>query len=182
MSQSAVYTVSIIDLMHKPGQMREASLDILTPEPMGEGIAVVPDGTNLDLDVRFESVHEGILVTGEVFVDADAECSRCLEPLTVPIEVDFQELFTYSVSSEDDHFVKDDEINLEQVIRDAVVLNLPLHPLCQIDCLGLCVECGVKMAENPHHVHEAPVDSRWIALKELQQQDQLNKNLQPEKE
>lgn len=182
MSQSEVYTVSVIDLMHKPGQMREASLDILTPESMGQGIAVIPMGTELDLDVRFESVHEGILVTGEVFVDADAECSRCLEPLTVPIEVDFQELFTYSVSSEDDHSVIDEQINLEQVIRDAVVLNLPLHPLCQIDCLGLCVECGVKMSENPHHVHEAPVDSRWIALKELQQQDPLNLNLQPEKE
>ena len=94
MSQSEVYTVSVIDLMHKPGQMREASLDILTPESMGEGIAVIPMGTELDLDVRFESVHEGILVTGEVYVDADAECSRCLEPRTLPIEVDFQELFT----------------------------------------------------------------------------------------
>lgn len=182
MSEPSDYLVSVIDLMHKPGQMREVSLDIITPEPMGGGIAVIPAGTALDLDARLESVHEGILVTGEVFVDADAECSRCLEPLTVPIEVDFQELFTYSVSSEDDHAVKDEEVNLDQVIRDAVVLNLPLHPLCQIDCLGLCVECGVKLSENPNHVHEAPVDSRWIALQELQQQDSLNKNLQPEKE
>ena len=171
MSESIVYTVAVNDLMHKPGQMRELKLDILTPESMGEGISIIPMGAELDLDVRFESVHEGILVTGEVFVDADAECSRCLDPLTVPVEVDFQELFTYSLSNEDDHVVEDEQINLEQVIRDAVVLNLPFHPLCSTDCLGLCVDCGAKMTDNPHHVHEAPIDSRWNALQELIEQE-----------
>lgn len=158
------YTISVHDLMHKPGQMRELKLDIETPESMGEGIAIVPKGVELDLDVRLESVHEGILATGEVFVDADAQCSRCLEPLTVPVEVDFQELFAYSLTNEDDLVVQDEQIDLEPVIRDAVVLNLPFHPLCSEDCLGLCSECGVKMADNPHHVHEAPIDSRWNAL------------------
>lgn len=175
MAETSEYKVSVRDLMHKPGHMRELKLDIRTPDQMGEGIALIPKGSELDLDVRLESVHEGILATGEVFVDADAECSRCLEPLTVPIEVDFQELFTYSLSNEDDHVVEDEQLNLEQVIRDAVVLNLPLHPLCSSDCQGLCVDCGAKMAENPHHVHDAPIDSRWKALEELTKQDPQKK-------
>jgi uncharacterized protein len=158
------YTIAVHDLMHKPGQMRELKLDIVTPESMGQGIAKVSEGVELDLDVRLESVHEGILATGEVFVDADAECSRCLEPLTVPVEVDFQELFAYSLSNEDDFVVQDEQIDLEQIIRDAVVLNLPFHPLCSEDCAGLCAECGVKLADNPHHVHETPIDARWSAL------------------
>ena len=166
------YVISVRDLMHKPGQMREYKLDIVTPEDMGEGIAKVAKAVDLDLDVRLESVHEGILATGEVFVDAEAECSRCLDPLTVPIEVDFQELFAYSLTNEDDSVVEDEQIDLDQVIRDAVVLNLPFHPLCSEDCLGLCAECGVKMADNPHHVHEAPIDSRWSALESFTKKEE----------
>jgi uncharacterized protein len=166
------YVISVRDLMHKPGQMREYKLDIVTPEDMGEGIAKVAKSVELDLDVRLESVHEGILATGEVFVDAEAECSRCLDPLTVPIEVDFQELFAYSLTNEDDSVVEDEQIDLDQVIRDAVVLNLPFHPLCSEDCLGLCAECGVKMADNPHHVHEAPIDSRWSALESFTKKEE----------
>ena len=166
------YKVPVHDLMHKPGHMREIRQDIVTPEALGEGIALVPVGVELDLDARLESVHEGILVTGEVFVDAEAQCSRCLEPLVVPIEVDFQELFAYSLSNEDDYVIQDEQIDLESVIRDAVVLNLPFHPLCKADCLGLCAECGVKLADNPHHVHEAPIDSRWSALESFTKKEE----------
>ena len=163
------YTIAVHDLMHKPGQMRELKLDIVTPESMGQGIAKVAEGVELDLDVRLESVHEGILATGEVFVDADAECSRCLEPLTVPVEVDFQELFAYSLSNEDDFAIEDENIDLEQVILDAVVLSLPFQPICKKDCLGLCADCGERLADNPHHVHEAAVDPRWNELKKLKE-------------
>ena len=166
------FQVAVHDLMHKPGQMRELKLDIVTPEQMGEGIALIPIGAELDLDVRLESVHEGILATGEVFADADGECSRCLDPLTLPVEVDFQELFAYSLTNEDEFVVTDEQIDLEQVIRDAVVLSLPFKPVCRKNCLGLCPDCGLKMAENPHHVHEAPVDSRFAALQSFTQKEE----------
>ena len=112
MSAASPYVIAVHDLMHKAGAMREYKLDIIVPEALGDDFINVPAGVELDLDVRFESVHEGILATGEVFVDADAECSRCLEPLTVPIEVDFQELFAYSLTNEDDHVVEDEKIDL----------------------------------------------------------------------
>ncbi|MEY3908884.1 MAG: hypothetical protein RLZZ90_791 [Actinomycetota bacterium] len=169
---STAYQIPVHDIMHKAGAMREFKLDIVVPETFGEAVVRVAEGTEMDLDVRLESVHEGILATGEVFTDADGECSRCLDPLTLPVEVDFQELFAYSLTNEDDFVVQDEQIDLEQVIRDAVVLSLPFQPVCSKDCLGLCPDCGVKLADNPQHVHEAAIDSRWTALEELRKKEE----------
>ncbi|MEY4618324.1 MAG: hypothetical protein RL101_510 [Actinomycetota bacterium] len=168
MSKSA-YVVNVHDLMHKPGQMRVHRLELDLPEAMGNGIAAIPKGEEMDVDVRFESVHEGILATGEVFSEAKAECSRCLDPVTIPVEVDFQELFAYSLTNEDDFAIEDENIDLEQVILDAVVLSLPFQPICKKDCLGLCADCGERLADNPHHVHETAIDPRWNELKKLKE-------------
>ena len=172
MSTASPYVIPVHDIMHKAGAMREFKLDIEVPSALGDAIVTVSEGTELDLDLRLESVHEGILATGEVFVDAEGECSRCLDPLIVPIEVDFQELFAYSLTNEDDFVVDDEQIDLEQVIRDAVVLSLPFQPVCRKNCLGLCPDCGVKLAENTHHVHETAADPRWSALEELRKKEE----------
>lgn len=169
-SQNSPYIMPVHEIMHKPGAMRELRLDIEVPEALTNGAASVDAGVELDLDVRLESVHEGILATGDVFADASAECSRCLDPITLPVEVDFQELFAYSLTEPEDFVVLDEQIDLEQVIRDAVVLSLPFQPICNPDCKGLCVDCGVKWAENPEHVHEAAIDSRWNALQNFKEE------------
>ena len=158
------------DLTRRPGQMNELELDIELTTPMGQGAATVPVGEVIELNLRLESVHEGILATGEVDSTAKAECSRCLEPLNLAVEVDFQELFAYSLEQEDDFLVQDEKIDLEQAITDAVVLSLPFKPVCSEDCLGLCSECGVKMAEDPEHVHQAPIDSRWSELESFRKE------------
>jgi uncharacterized protein len=137
---------------------------------MGQGAATVPAGEIIDLNLRLESVHDGILATGEVDSTAMADCSRCLEPLKLAVEVDFQELFAYSLEQEDDFLVQDEKIDLEQAITDAVVLSLPFKPVCSEDCLGLCSECGVKMAEDPEHVHQAQNDSRWSELESFRKE------------
>ena len=165
----SVYQLNVHDLMHKPGQMRVHRLELDVPEAMGNGMAAILAGEEMDVDLRLESVHEGILATGEVFSEAKAECSRCLDPVTIPVEVDFQELFAYSLTNEDDFAIEDENIDLEQVILDAVVLSLPFQPICKKDCLGLCADCGERLADNPHHVHEAAVDPRWNELKKLKE-------------
>jgi uncharacterized protein len=158
------------DLINKPGHMKELDLEIVVADPLGAGAISVVTGSIIDVSVRFESVHEGILATGEVDADAEGQCSRCLDPLKLTVEVDFQELFAYSGTEEDEFLVQDDQIDLEQVIRDAVVLSLPFQPVCSADCLGLCPECGFKMAEDPNHVHELAIDSRWNELKKLKEE------------
>ena len=85
------------------------------------------------------------------------------------VEVDFQELFAYSYTSEDELVVVDETVDLHQPVLDAVVLNLPFQPICSPDCLGLCPDCGIRMAEDPTHKHEAAIDSRWTELKNFKE-------------
>jgi uncharacterized protein len=144
--------------------MREHDLKITLDEPMGIVGAELGAGDVLDIGLRLESVHEGILATAVIDADAHGECSRCLDKIEIPIEVDFQELFAYSGVSEDDFTVVDEHIDLEQIIRDEVVLSLPFQPVCRPDCQGLCPECGVKLQDSPGHAHEEQVDARWSEL------------------
>lgn len=161
--------ISVHDLINKPGTMREKQLDVVIDEPMANFAIGIPAGSTIEIDARFESVHEGILVTGDAFATASGECSRCLDPIDSAVEVEFQELFAYSGTSEDDFVVENESIDLDQVIRDAVVLSLPFQPVCSAGCKGLCVTCGAKLNEDPQHAHEAPVDPRWNALTNLKE-------------
>jgi len=167
MSSSSPYLIPVHDLMHKPGSLRRIDLQFEVPEALDNSVVSLTQGTKMVINGRLESVHEGILVSANVASEAKTECSRCLDPLNLEIDVEFQELFAYSLTEEDDLIVSDEIIDLEQVVRDAVVLSLPFQPICSEDCLGLCSECGVKLAENPQHAHDAPVDPRWNALKNL---------------
>jgi len=168
----STFLIPVHDLMRKPGQMRELESTVPLGAKLGEGLAQVPKGENIDLKLRLESVHEGIYVSGGLKTVAQAECSRCLEPVTVPVQVDIQELFAYSLEVEDDLVIQGEQIDLEPIIIDSVVLNLPFTPICSPDCLGLCSECGVRLNENPDHAHEAPIDSRWNELKKLAQESE----------
>jgi uncharacterized protein len=167
MSESLL--ISVHDLINKPGTMREKQVDVVIDEPMANFAIGIPAGSTIEIDARFESVHEGILATGDAFATASGECSRCLDPIDSAVEVEFQELFAYSGTSEDDFVVENESIDLDQVIRDAVVLSLPFQPVCSAGCKGLCVTCGAKLNEDPQHAHEAPVDPRWNALTNLKE-------------
>ena len=166
---SGTLKIPVHDLVNKPGTMREKQLDVVIDEPMANFAIGIPAGSTIEIDARFESVHEGILVTGDAFATASGECSRCLDPIDSAVEVEFQELFAYSGTSEDDFVVENESIDLDQVIRDAVVLSLPFQPVCSAGCKGLCVTCGANLNDDPQHAHEAPVDPRWNALTNLKE-------------
>ncbi|MEO6944586.1 MAG: YceD family protein [Lacisediminihabitans sp.] len=158
------YTVDVFDLLHRPGEMRERVLSVTVPEDIGTEIIGVKAGSALDVELRMESLHDGVLVTAEIDGTASGECGRCLIDIQQPVQVEIQELFAYSQDEAFEYEVQVDTIDLEPVIRDAVVLSLPFQPVCQEDCLGLCPQCGVRLLDNPGHEHEAPVDPRWAAL------------------
>ena len=161
------FLVPVHEIMKRPGQMRELELEIVLDDPMGTAVVAVPKGDSVEVELRLESVYEGILATGEVFALADAQCSRCLEEMKLEIEVDFQELFAYSVQSDDELMVDGEHIDLTQVVTDSVVLSLPFQPVCTKDCPGLCAECGFRMVQDPRHQHENAVDPRFSALEVL---------------
>ncbi len=166
---SSAFSIHVHDLMHKPGHMRKAQLDVTLEEDLGNYAIAVPKASTVEIDAKLESVHEGIYVTLDVYAEAKGECSRCLDPVSERVEVEIQELFAYSGTDEDDFLVQDEQIDLEQVVRDAVVLSLPFQPVCSEDCLGLCLGCGEKILDPAQHVHEAQVDPRWTALQKLKE-------------
>ncbi|WP_369233021.1 DUF177 domain-containing protein [Streptomyces sp. R21] len=171
------------ELGRRPGALQRLTRTIDAPKDFGiEGVIGVPEGAPVELELRLESVMEGVLVTGTARALAKGECVRCLEPLELALETDFQEMFSYpdaddrgrpkaepaddAEEDEDTLFIEDGLFDLEPVLRDAVVLALPMQPVDQDDCPGLCSQCGVRLADDPDHHHDA-VDIRWAALQGL---------------
>ena len=152
------------DLVNRPGEMREHDLEVVLAERWGEGLVAVQEGTTLSEQVRLESVHEGILVTVDVDALATGECGRCLRDIELPVEVEIQELFAYPDSEASDFEVHDDHVDLEPVLRDAVVLSLPFQPVCKPDCPGLDPETGERLESEPAPDSRQAIDPRWAAL------------------
>ena len=169
------------ELGRRPGSQREVTLTVPAPADLGIEVLRVPEGSPVELDLRLEAVMEGVLVTGtahsrargrvRAVPGADHRRDRAST---------FQELFVYddhgpdhATDDEDDEVsrLEDDLLDLEPLLRDAVVLALPFQPLCQDDCPGLCTECGARLADDPDHAHEAPIDPRWAGLERRSSSD-----------
>ncbi len=159
------FAFPVRDIAHRAGEMREHEVEIVVPEQWGEGLVSVPQGEPLRLEVRLESVHEGILVTADIETQYAGVCGRCLTDIVRPVEVEFQELFGYPGGEANDFEVQDDHVDLETPVRDSIVLSLPFQPVCRADCPGLDPRTGEKLAEPAEP--ETPIDPRWAALQAL---------------
>jgi uncharacterized protein len=166
-TKNSPYAVAVYDLMRHPGSQREQRLSIPVTERLGEGLISVPEGATLDVDLRLESMHEGILATAQVDGSAKGQCGRCLIAIEQPVQVDFQELFAYPSEEAFDYEVHDDHVDLEPLIRDAVVLSLPFQPVCRPDCPGLDPETGERLADVPDREPTQTIDPRWSALQDF---------------
>jgi uncharacterized protein len=172
-SSANPWKADLRELGRRPGSMAEIERTLPAPAGWKVELIGVPEGAQVTLRLRLESVMEGVLVTGEVDVPLVGSCARCLEPIEDTLELDLQELFAYEGStteatSEEDEVrrVEGDFIDLEPMVRDAVVLALPLAPVCSEDCQGLCVDCGQRLDDlPPDHTHEV-LDPRFAGLAE----------------
>ena len=176
------FSLPVRDIVRKPGEMREHAFSVTLGEQWGEGIVAFEKGAELSLDVRLESVHEGILVSGAADAEYVGVCGRCLTDIARPVEVEFQELFAYPGEEETDFEVQDDHVDLETLVRDATVLALPFQPVCQPDCPGLDPLTGERLAESTGTEQEAPIDPRWSALQQITDQDGAAESRAAEKE
>jgi uncharacterized protein len=165
------WRVELRELGRRAGSLQELDRTIPAPADWKVELIGVPEGADVHLRLRLESVMEGVLVSGDVGVPVVGSCARCLEPVEDTLELDVQELFAYAGStteatSEEDEVrrVEGDFLDLEPMVRDAVVLALPLSPVCSEDCSGLCVGCGQRVDDLPaDHSHDL-VDPRWAGL------------------
>jgi uncharacterized protein len=148
----APFVLDTHELSRRPGSQRQVSRTVPAPADLGIDILRAVEGAPIELDLRLEAVMEGVLVTGSAAVEL--------------------ELFVYtdqgrrdsSLPVDDVRELEGDLLDLEPLVRDAVVLELPFQPLCADKCPGLCADCGVRLAENPTHSHGEVVDPRWAAL------------------
>ena len=158
-------------LGRRPGSMKQYHLSAPVDVPMGIEVLAIPTGAEVSMDIRLESVSEGVLVSGAATGVARGECARCLTDIEVPVSAELRELYAYpesttAATTDDDEIPRlvDDLIDLEPLVRDEIVLTMPLAPLCRPDCLGLCAECGERFDDlEPGHSHEI-LDPRWADL------------------
>ncbi|MEI8082099.1 MAG: YceD family protein [Actinomycetes bacterium] len=165
----APFVVDIRELGRRPGAMMLIQRTEPAPKDLLNPMVEVPAGSGIVLDVTAESVIEGVLITGTASTTVHGSCSRCLEPMSEPLEVEILELFRYgdldplTEDEEELPTLDGDLLDLEPTVRDCVVLALPLAPVCSEDCQGLCPECGVLLADQPDHHHDQ-IDPRWTKL------------------
>ncbi|WP_112137783.1 YceD family protein [Glycomyces dulcitolivorans] len=166
------------ELGRSSGTTMHVALEVPAPAGLGLPGYAVPESALLDLDLHLTAVSEGVLADGEVGAVAEGECARCLAPVQDALSVQVQELYAYEGSvtdatTEADEILRlsGDLLDLEPAVRDALVLAMPVTPLCRPDCPGLCADCGVPWDELPDdHVHET-VDPRWAGLDKLRLAD-----------
>ncbi len=166
------------ELGRSAGSLREYRRSVPAPAGLGLDLVGVSEGAPLALELRLESVTEGVLVTGTVTAPVTGQCGRCLDPISDELSVDVCELFAYPDSATDEtteqdeiHRIDRDAVDVEPVVRDAVVLGLPWTPLCRPDCAGLCPACGQRLDDlPPGHAHDV-IDPRWAALEKMRNQE-----------
>lgn len=168
------WTVDLRPLGRQAGSQIVVERTLPAPDRMGPELVAIQPGSPMELSVRLEAVTEGVLVSGTVTAPTAGECVRCLRPIAGSLVVRLQELYAYLGSTTDEtsdadevRRISDDRLELLEAVRDAVVLDLPLNPLCRADCRGLCSGCGEPWDDLPaDHTHEVG-DPRWAVLRQL---------------
>ena len=160
------FRIPVADLLKRPGAAREFSVAAPLPELRNAG-AEIPDSTPVEIDGTLERVSEGIVVRGTVHARWQAACSRCLAPVEGELDVHVDELFEPHPLAGETYQLDVDVVDLEPLLRDALLLELPAAPLCRPDCAGLCPTCGIDRNVASCDCTTEELDPRWAALRSL---------------
>jgi uncharacterized protein len=158
--------VPVADLLRRPGSARDEHREAVLDGLAVSGSAVL-EGEPVVVDAHLESVNEGIVVTGHIRAPWRGECRRCLRSVEGQVDATLLEVFEPEPVEGETRRLEGTTIDLEPVAREAVLLELPLAPLCTETCRGLCDQCGADRNEDPAHSHDDPGDPRWSALDAL---------------
>ncbi len=169
--------VNVKELRDSPGSSETVRRTADAPEGFGTPLVGIEEHSELDVELRFDSVHEGVLASGTAAGLVQGQCGRCLDAISFPLTVDVTQLFAWpenvqeAAEDEDETRAVDSDltVNLEPVLRDLMVSALPFAPVCRDDCPGLCSQCGFRMEEDLEHEHEQ-LDPRWAELAGLAEQ------------
>jgi len=134
-------------------------------------IHLAPDLDLRDLNgsVRLTRTPQGLLIQTRLQAEVTAECVRCLNEFVQPLSVDFSELYAFNRKFITDSGLilpEDGHINLAPLVREFMLLEVPISPLCRPGCKGLCPECGANLNENScEHISPTTGDNHFDLLK-----------------
>lgn len=193
-TEDSPWAVSVAQVASRPGQSKEIDATFPAPSSIGDEIVGVDEGTDVSVVGSFDSIVDGLILNARISAPVHAECTRCLKPIQRDWTVNVTSFFPYEDKSaagkggkagkngkeeEVDIIAGEDEAedtyplldggawaDLEALLRDTLVEELPLQPLCKPDCKGLCSQCGIDLNENPDHQHDM-TDIRFAALEGL---------------
>ncbi|MEO7430093.1 MAG: YceD family protein [Acidimicrobiales bacterium] len=165
----SVLRIGVMELRRRPGTQRE--VQVATPLPgLAISSAQVPEGEEVVVDGVLEAIEGAVTISGRVTAPWVGECRRCLDPVTGVLEATLSEIFEVHPIEGETYPLEGDEVDLERVVRDAVLLSLPLAPLCREDCPGPAPEsfpARVASDDGSDESGERATDPRWAGLEQL---------------
>jgi uncharacterized protein len=162
--------IGVTELRRRPGTQRPVTVGAVLPD-LAITTARVPEGAEVELDGVLEAIDGAIVLTGTERVPWVAECRRCLDEVRGLEEVDVREVFEVRPVLGETYPIEGDDVDLEPVLRETALLNLPLAPLCRDDCRGPAPEAFPALPAQEAPEGEAPRDPRWAALDVLREED-----------
>lgn len=157
--------LNVAELLRKPGSERSVHAESTVGE-LGIQEARLPDGAVV-LDARLDVLSDGIVVNGTVRATWTGECRRCLVAIGGPMDVPVHELYQVRVTDPEAFPLEHDQLDLRPMVREALLLDTPIAPLCRPECQGICPVCGGDRNETACACVTAPRDERWAALDAL---------------
>jgi uncharacterized protein len=158
--------VNIAELSRRPGSEKEFGVD-LTVADLGIDDPRFAAGAPVHVAVTLESLLDGVVVDGEVVSTWRGECRRCLRPIDGELRGPVHELYQREVTADDAFPIVGEQLDLREMVREVLLIDAPVVPLCRPDCAGLCPTCGVDLNETACACAAPLVDPRWAALDQL---------------
>jgi uncharacterized protein len=157
--------LNAVELLRRPGSERVVETSLTIGE-LGIDDSRFRSDEPVDVSLRLEALTDGIVVTGNLRSTWHGTCRRCAAPAVGQLDSEVHELYQRIVT-DPDAFELGDLLDLEPMVRELLLLDAPLVPLCRPDCLGLCPICGVDRNAEPCSCTSDTPDPRWAALDEL---------------
>lgn len=157
--------VNVVELLRWPGTTKDIEVSLASDDLEFNDDRIVDEP--VDVALHLESLSNGITVGGVVSATWKGQCRRCVKPLTVRMSVEVAELYQRILEDPDAYVIENDQINLLPMVRENILLAIPLGPLCHPDCPGLCPQCGIDLSEAQCDCTISSQDPRWGVLDAL---------------
>ncbi len=158
--------INAAELLRRPGSERRLSLETTVAE-LGIADRRFDSTATVVVSLRLESLTDGIVVDGELRAPWADSCRRCLAAANGVVVSEVHELYQAVTTDPDAFPIVGDQIDLVPMVRENLLLDGPLAPLCRPDCAGLCPTCGIDRNTATCDCDASVVDPRWDALTQL---------------